>query len=419
MPIRSGLLALLAAASAATAAPAKSPLPGGRDLVLPFAPAAVAVVLDDRMPLSKLSPGALVPDLCVFKYRVGTASAECQAFVDQALGYYYSYVWMEAARSAETAAKLDPECAYAWLVLHRALDKWGGKADAAKAALKKAQELLPKAGYREQQLITARLHERGLIDGVAEADRKKKAQSTLDNLLTVHDDDQEGWMSRRAPIGGLQTPPPRRAVSTRRCSGSTRSTPGRTTNSSTSTRTQAARPGVAVRRGVHPVVARHPARLPHAGPPRHPHRQVGQDHRLVGPRRRNRNGRTTRPSRVNAGRGPPVHPPPGNPDARPDPRRPVRGGPRIKKDAEGYKFTVPRRSGSGWPWPSATGPRREAGRRNPQDRQAAAAYLAALAALEKGDTGAAKAEVEVLPRPSRTGGRTRSWNRGCGRCRGG
>ena len=70
-------------------------------------------------------PAVYVPDLCVYHYRVGTRSADCQRFVDQALGYYYSYVWIEAARSAETALRYDPECAYAWLVLHKGLEKWG------------------------------------------------------------------------------------------------------------------------------------------------------------------------------------------------------------------------------------------------------------------------------------------------------
>ena len=66
-------------------------------------PGMAFVALDDRMPLTKLPPAVYVPDLCVYRYRVGTQSAECQKFLDQALGYFYSYVWIETARSAETA----------------------------------------------------------------------------------------------------------------------------------------------------------------------------------------------------------------------------------------------------------------------------------------------------------------------------
>src|SRR5207247_1065559 len=65
---------------------------------------------DDKLPLCGLPPAKLIPNLCLLKYRIGTGSPECQAFFDQGLGYFYSYVWMEAARSFETAARHDPNC---------------------------------------------------------------------------------------------------------------------------------------------------------------------------------------------------------------------------------------------------------------------------------------------------------------------
>src|SRR6516164_4822159 len=65
---------------------------------------------EDRLPHSKIPPARLIPNLCVVKYRVSTNSPECQAFFDQGLGFYYSYVWAEAVRSFETATKYDPEC---------------------------------------------------------------------------------------------------------------------------------------------------------------------------------------------------------------------------------------------------------------------------------------------------------------------
>src|SRR5262245_15491612 len=79
----------------------------------------------DKLPLTKLAPAKLIPDLCLLKYHITTSSPECQAFFDQGLGYFYSYVWMEAARSFETAAKYDPNCAMAWWGLSRAIEKWG------------------------------------------------------------------------------------------------------------------------------------------------------------------------------------------------------------------------------------------------------------------------------------------------------
>ena len=77
------------------------------------------VVPVPKMPMTGLAPAKPMFDACLYRYGVGTASKECQAFVDQSLGMYYSYVWIEAARAAETALTHDPECAYAWLVLHR------------------------------------------------------------------------------------------------------------------------------------------------------------------------------------------------------------------------------------------------------------------------------------------------------------
>jgi tetratricopeptide (TPR) repeat protein len=186
------------------------PVPAAKPARIPettpvSAPALAFVALDERMPRTKLRPAVSVPNLCVYHYPVGTQSADCQRFVDQALGYYYSYVWIEAARSAETALRYDPGCAYAWLVLHRGLEKWG-QGDAL-SALKKAQELAPRAPHREQLLITARLHDKGLAGTTSVDERRKKAAQTLDEMLTIYDDDEEAWFSRGAMLGGFQGGP--------------------------------------------------------------------------------------------------------------------------------------------------------------------------------------------------------------------
>ena len=155
----------------------------------------------DRLPMTKLAPAKLIPNLCLVKYRVTTNSPECQAYFDQALGYFYSYVWMEAARSFETAAKHDPDCAMAWWGLSRAVERWGKGQQA--DALKKAQELLPRCSHRESLLITARLYEKGMHPDSGDADkRKQKALETIDLLLTLYDDDEEGWFARAQLAGG-------------------------------------------------------------------------------------------------------------------------------------------------------------------------------------------------------------------------
>ena len=77
------------------------------------------------LPMTKLGPAKLMPHLCLLRYRIGTTSPECQAYFDQGLGFFYSYVWMEAARSFETATQYDPNCAMAWCALSKAIERWG------------------------------------------------------------------------------------------------------------------------------------------------------------------------------------------------------------------------------------------------------------------------------------------------------
>jgi Tfp pilus assembly protein PilF len=154
-----------------------------------------------KMPMTGLTPSVLVPNLCSVKYRITTDSPQCQAYFDQGLGYFYSYVWMEAARSFETAAKYDPNCPMAWWGLSRALERWGKSKQS--DALKKANELKDRASFREQQLILARLQEKGMAPGVGGGEaRKLAAIKTLDTLLAIHDDDEEGWYYRAQLAGG-------------------------------------------------------------------------------------------------------------------------------------------------------------------------------------------------------------------------
>jgi Tfp pilus assembly protein PilF len=154
------------------------------------------------MPFTGLAPDKLHPNLCLIQYRVSTASPECQAFFNQGLGYFYSYVWMEASRSFETATRHDPECALAWWGLSRALERWGKRAESTRALLK-ADQLKDRASHREQQLILARMQEKGQAPGVGDAEKRKQAAIlTLDNLLALYDDDEEGWYYRAQLAGG-------------------------------------------------------------------------------------------------------------------------------------------------------------------------------------------------------------------------
>src|SRR2546429_634967 len=106
----------------------------------PHGTVAVGSGLNEKLPMTGLTPAKLIPNLCSVHYRISTSSPDCQEFFDQGLGYLYSYVWMEASRSFETAVQKDPDCAIAWWGLSRALER-RGRGDAANQALQKAHEL--------------------------------------------------------------------------------------------------------------------------------------------------------------------------------------------------------------------------------------------------------------------------------------
>lgn len=210
---------LMSAASAAEVAP------------LPRAVAPPPTPAEPKLPFTGLAPAKLFPDLCKYHYAVSTTSELCQKYCDQALGFYYSYVWIEAARSFETALQHDPDCAFAWMGLNRGLEKWGGGTKVPGAngllavvgtgitpkvpdqftksprdfALQMAKDLMPKASHREQLLITAKLQEKGMWPDVKPEDRRKKAAATIDELLTLYDDDEEGWFARAQVTDGTNS----------------------------------------------------------------------------------------------------------------------------------------------------------------------------------------------------------------------
>jgi hypothetical protein len=55
---------------------------------------------------------------------------------------------------------------------------------------------MPRANHREQLLIQSRLQEKGMWPNTPPDQRRKKAQESLDELLALYDDDQEGWFWR-------------------------------------------------------------------------------------------------------------------------------------------------------------------------------------------------------------------------------
>jgi Tfp pilus assembly protein PilF len=162
----------------------------------------------NKLPLTGRPPTKLKPNLCLLRYRISSDSTECQAFFDQGLAWFYSYVYGDAAQAFETAAALDPDCPMAWWGLSRALFA-ENKADLAQRALDKAKANLSRASHREQYLINAMLQSKAPIPAGATPEAKRAAEEknrlaaikSIDELLSLHDDDEEGWFFRATLAG--------------------------------------------------------------------------------------------------------------------------------------------------------------------------------------------------------------------------
>jgi hypothetical protein len=173
-----------------------------------------------KLPLSGSAPAKLVPNLCLLRYRISTDSTECQAFFDQGLAYYYSYLSGAAAQSFETATLHDPDCPMAWWGLTRALAHQN-KTELALQALEKARAKLAQASHREQFLIKALLQmpPRKPLPQSATAEAREQAQKqvesqrqaatrTIDEMLSLYDEDEEGWYFRaKLAAGGISAGP--------------------------------------------------------------------------------------------------------------------------------------------------------------------------------------------------------------------
>ena len=108
------------------------------------------------------------------KFPVSTKNAEAQKFFEQGVGQLHGFWYFESERSFRTVASLDPECAMAY---------WGmamsnvNNEKRAKEFLKKAVELKPKAGKKDQIWITS-------LENYYREDKRDKKQRELD---FIHD----------------------------------------------------------------------------------------------------------------------------------------------------------------------------------------------------------------------------------------
>lgn len=119
------------------------------------------------------------------KFPVSTKNAEAQKFFEQGVGQLHGFWYFESERSFRTAAALDPNCAMAY---------WGmamsnvNNQKRAKEFLKKAIELKPKAGKKDQLWITT-------LENYYRDDKRDKKQRELDYIRDlesiVHEDPKD------------------------------------------------------------------------------------------------------------------------------------------------------------------------------------------------------------------------------------
>lgn len=105
-------------------------------------------------------------------FAVSTKNEQAQKFFEQGVGQLHGFWYFESERSFRTAAALDPDCAMAY---------WGmamsnvNNEKRAKEFVKKAVELKPKAGKKDQLWITA-------LENFYRDDKRDKKQRELDYI---------------------------------------------------------------------------------------------------------------------------------------------------------------------------------------------------------------------------------------------
>ncbi len=127
--------------------------------------------------------------------KVTTPSAEAQAFYDQGLNYFASYVWIEAARSFHQALRLDPSLSPAYVGL---CDVYVQLQDvpAARAALEKAQSLSGKITGAERQRMEIRARLVDFLEDKQNLDKFVAYRKAIYDALMASPSDPGLWILR-------------------------------------------------------------------------------------------------------------------------------------------------------------------------------------------------------------------------------
>ncbi len=126
---------------------------------------------------------------------VGTASPQAQAFYNQGLAYLHSYVWLEAARSFNTALTLDANLAMAHIGLSYAYAE-SNKPEQSRAALAQAARLAATATPHDRLHIAARVAQVAAESAPADRAKLEAYRAALDTALQAQPNDAELWILR-------------------------------------------------------------------------------------------------------------------------------------------------------------------------------------------------------------------------------
>ena len=134
---------------------------------------------------------------------VSTSSKDAQAMYDQGLAYLHSYVWIEAARSFNTALHLDPKLALAQAGLSVALVELNRPAEARKA-IEAARVLAASLPDHDRRHVEARWLQMAAEEQPGDATKLAAYRKALDAAIAAHPNDVEFVLAR----GMAETPDP-------------------------------------------------------------------------------------------------------------------------------------------------------------------------------------------------------------------
>src|SRR2546421_3090047 len=127
--------------------------------------------------------------------KVTTSSAEAQAFYDQGINYFASYVWIEAARSFHQALRLDSSLSAAFVGL---CDVYVQLQDvpAARAALEKAQSLSSNITEAERRRVEIRARLVDFLEDKQNLDKFVAYRKAIYDALMASPSDPGLWILR-------------------------------------------------------------------------------------------------------------------------------------------------------------------------------------------------------------------------------